>query len=89
MLYGLRLLRRISQVGKIQITCKEINRKMGEDKMSKVMIEGMEMPKSCDKCRFVWPKRYDVCCLADKEHKIIPRKEIDKPSWCPLQEVKG
>ena len=48
----------------------------------------MEMPKSCDKCRFVWPKRYDVCCLADKEHKIIQQKEIDRPSWCPLQEVK-
>lgn len=53
-----------------------------------VKIVGMEMPKSCDKCRFVWPKRYDVCCLADKEHKTIQRKEIDRPSWCPLQEVK-
>lgn len=53
-----------------------------------VKIVGMEMPKSCDKCRFVWPKRYDVCCLADKEHKIIQQKEIDRPSWCPLQEVK-
>ena len=56
--------------------------------MPKVMIDGMEMPKSCDKCRFVWPKRYDVCCLADKEHKIIKQKEIDRPYWCPLQEVK-
>lgn len=62
--------------------------------MPKVMIEGMEMPKSCTYCRFAISKDGDFWfCVAEHPPFMIPFKEEraklnNRPSWCPLQEVK-
>lgn len=48
----------------------------------------MEMPKSCHNCNFLYPKGYKVCCIATSSKKIITEDVQNKPSWCPLQEVK-
>lgn len=57
--------------------------------MSKVMIEGMEMPKSCADCPCrgeVEYMNYTVKCRADDEfHSFFEDK---RPKTCPLQEVK-
>lgn len=59
---------------------------MGGDKMSKVMIEGMEMPKSCYQCRFML--NFGFC--AAKKNWILAGTRMDKEVSldCPLQEVK-
>ncbi len=77
-------------MGKIQITCKEINRKMGEDKMS-IKID-MDMPKNCLECKFCAWLELDtehLCQLTqrplvdvvtniykDKRHPLCPLKEV-------------
>lgn len=62
--------------------------------MPKVMIN-MEMPKSCGVCRFFTKDHCEISYCSAKSEKLwlIPfREERDaknnRPSWCPLQEVK-
>lgn len=63
--------------------------------MPKVMIDGMEMPKSCGWCRFYTEDESEIsyCIAKSSERWIIPfREERDlaenRPSWCPLKPVK-
>lgn len=62
--------------------------------MPKVMIE-MEMPKSCGWCRFYTEDESEIsyCIAKSSERWIIPFREArdfaeQRPSWCPLKEVK-
>ena len=48
----------------------------------------MEMPKSCRECRALVVGKY---CVLANPILITPIKDEDwynRPSWCPLQEVK-
>lgn len=65
--------------------------------MSKVYIEGMEMPKSCSDCPFKWTdsETVDVCDLLDrlgKNYEAYLGKQTGyadfKSKDCPLREVK-
>lgn len=54
--------------------------------MPKVMIE-MEMPKSCGECRFYFDDNREgvnYCALTAEETYY----HAERPSLCPLQEVK-
>lgn len=54
--------------------------------MPKVMIN-MEMPKSCGECRFYFDDNrmgVNYCALTAEETYY----HAERPSWCPLQEVK-
>lgn len=77
----------------IQATGKESSRKMGEDKMSKVMIEGMEMPNGCANCLLsCWDIDGRFVCTAMiknmRHREVRARNYAKRPLWCPLQEVK-
>ena len=54
-----------------------------------VLIRGMEMPKSCYYCQFLWFKNPDeeggegMCDLLEKWVAEV----CDRPDWCPLVEV--
>lgn len=57
-----------------------------------VMIVGMDMPKSCYDCRFRRCFLYTFFCgavsLEDNKGRVVIKDVYDRPSWCPLQEVK-
>lgn len=72
----------------ISVACKEINREMGEDKMSKVMIEGMEMPKSCSDCKYKEGAYTDERYTCKLLNITFPAEYINRFKLCPLQEVK-
>ena len=46
----------------------------------------MDMPKSCSSCRFRW---FGMCTATDNAKGIFKQNPKRRPSWCPLQEVKG
>lgn len=55
-----------------------------------VKITGMEMPKSCIECRFRLATYISFCVakafpISFEEERA---KLNNRPSWCPLQEVK-
>lgn len=51
-----------------------------------VLIKNMEMPRSCEECRF-HDAQVDGCSLM---HCFCLMKHgQDKPSWCPMVEVHG
>lgn len=50
-----------------------------------VKIE-MEMPTCCDKCKFML-ETFPQCFCFITDYWIV-EKSHEKPSWCPLQEVK-
>ena len=60
--------------------------------MSKVYIEGFEMPKSCKECPFFWvdSKSVDVCGiyyeLKDYYRASLPFSEDERKRICPLRE---
>lgn len=62
--------------------------------MSKVFIEGMDMPKSCESCRFydysnstcIALPIYDLRDFRVGSQRIINDEEVD--SLCPLKEIK-
>lgn len=52
--------------------------------MAGVYIKGMEMPGSCEECRF-WDGQNNGCPIV---HMItLRRTHQKKPDWCPLVEV--
>ena len=56
--------------------------------MSKIMIKGIKMPKSCRKCLFtayIQPEDYR-CIITDRNIFFVKKDERDL--ICPLQEVK-
>lgn len=53
----------------------------------------MEMPKSCKECRFRISSYISYCIAKEPVFRPIPFEEEraklnNRPSWCPLQEVK-
>ena len=59
-----------------------------------IQIE-MDMPKSCGKCRFFTKDDCDISYCTAKSEKMwiitFAEERIlanNRPSWCPLQEVK-
>ena len=57
-----------------------------------VKIMNMEMPKSCKVCRFAVSDEDDILfCHAEGRPVTFAEERYvfkNKPSWCPLQEVK-
>lgn len=62
--------------------------------MSKVFIEGMDMPKSCEECRLVYRHVYNdsryLCCLLDPStgNCDINYYTNGRHPCCPLKECK-
>lgn len=52
--------------------------------MPKVIIDVMEMPKSCYLCRY---HVNDICEIAG-HRELQENWTKERASWCPLQEVK-
>lgn len=54
-----------------------------------ILIKGMDMPKACYYCQFLWFKTPDeeggegMCDLLEKWVAEV----CDRPDWCPLEEV--
>lgn len=45
-----------------------------------VLVKGMEMPKNCVDCPL---EHWGECYIENR-----PVESIDRPEWCPLEEVK-
>ncbi len=52
----------------------------------------MEMPECCRECRFRTCFWYEYLCGAklfrEKDGGVLIKNLDERPSWCPLQEVK-
>ena len=59
-----------------------------------VLIKGFKMPETCDYCPLsnYYPANERVWCNAESKilaenYDVFRDKKIEKPEWCPLEEV--
>lgn len=49
-----------------------------------VTIKSMDLPNSCEQCRFA----VDGWCYANDRANVEPLSRFDRPKWCPLGQDK-
>ena len=54
-----------------------------------ILIKNMEMPKNCETCELssTDSSGFFGCCVTG--NIVMRKREQDKPSWCPLIEIKS